>query len=64
MKFDNCWIGMQVSIAADGLVAAATVLHTIENKQVAEALLDVYLGENTITPSTLASVAEGISSLL
>jgi hypothetical protein len=56
---------MQVSIGPDGLVAAvATVSHTIENKQVAEALLDVYLGENTITPSTLASVAEGISSLL
>ncbi|CAM6052077.1 unnamed protein product [Sphagnum compactum] len=55
---------VQVSIAADGLVAAATVSHTIENKQVAEALLDVYLGENTITPSTLASVAEGISALL
>jgi lactate dehydrogenase-like 2-hydroxyacid dehydrogenase len=55
---------MQISIGADGLVAAATVSHTIENKQVAEALLDVYLGENTITPSTLASVAEGISSLL
>jgi len=38
------------------------VAYTIKDANVAEALLDLYLGENTVTPSTLSSVAEAIAA--
>lgn len=52
---------MQVSLSEEGKMPE-DVAYTIDDAHVAEALLDLYLGENTITPSTLASVAEAIAA--
>jgi len=45
-------------------VSLSEVAYTIDNANVIEALLDLYLGENTVTPSTLSSVAEAIAAEL
>jgi len=52
---------VKVSISEDATLPEK-VAYTIEDANVAEALLDLYLGENTITPSTLTSVADGIAA--
>lgn len=52
---------VQVSLSEEAKVPEQ-VAYTIEDANVAEALLDLYLGENTITPSTLSSVAEAIAA--
>jgi hypothetical protein len=39
-----------------------TVAYTINDANVAEALLDLYFGENTVTPSMRLSVADAISA--
>jgi len=52
---------VQVSLSEEAKIPEE-VAYTIDNANVAEALLDMYLGENTITPSTLSSVAEAIAA--
>nr|8DLD_A Chain A, Chalcone-flavonone isomerase family protein [Physcomitrium patens] len=52
---------VKVSLSEEGKMPE-DVAYTIDDAHVAEALLDLYLGENTITPSTLASVAEAIAA--
>jgi chalcone isomerase len=51
---------LQVSLSEEAKIPEA-VAYTIEDANVAEALLDLYLGENTVTPSTLSSVAGAIA---
>ena len=60
-KFSSVNCPLQVSISEDATLPEK-VAYTIEDANVAEALLDLYLGENTITPSTLTSVADGIAA--
>ena len=60
-KFSSVDCPLQVSISEDATLPEK-VAYTIEDANVAEALLDLYLGENTITPSTLTSVADGIAA--
>lgn len=50
---------LQVALSKDENLPE-TVGHTISNANVAEALLDLYFGENTVTPSMILSVAEAI----
>ncbi|XP_024374172.1 chalcone isomerase-like protein 2 [Physcomitrium patens] len=52
---------VKISLSEEGKIPDE-VSYTIEDANVAEALLDLYLGENTITPSTLSSVAEAIAA--
>nr|5WKS_A Chain A, Engineered Chalcone Isomerase ancR1 [unidentified]5WKS_B Chain B, Engineered Chalcone Isomerase ancR1 [unidentified] len=54
---------LQISVSTDGSLPEEAEA-TVENANVAAALLDVFLGENSVSPSTKASVAEGISALL
>nr|5WL6_A Chain A, Engineered Chalcone Isomerase AncR7 [unidentified]5WL6_B Chain B, Engineered Chalcone Isomerase AncR7 [unidentified] len=54
---------LQISVSTDGSLPEEAEA-TIENANVAAALLDVFLGKNSVSPSTKASVAEGISALL
>jgi len=54
---------VKISISADTTLPE-DVSYTIEDANVAEALLDLYLGENTITPTTLSSLAETIAAQL
>jgi len=51
---------VKVSLSEEAKIPEA-VAYTIEDANVAEALLDLYLGENTATPSTLSSVAGAIA---
>jgi hypothetical protein len=53
---------VKVSLSEEAGKIPEEVSYTIEDANVAEALLDLYLGENTITPSTLSSVAEAIAT--
>lgn len=52
---------VQVSLSEEEKIPEK-VSYTIEDANVANALLYLYLGENTITPSTLLSVAEAIAA--
>jgi hypothetical protein len=52
---------VQISLSEEEKIPEE-VAYTIQDANVAEALLDLYLGENTVTPSTLASVAEAIAT--
>nr|5WL4_A Chain A, Engineered Chalcone Isomerase ancR3 [unidentified]5WL4_B Chain B, Engineered Chalcone Isomerase ancR3 [unidentified]5WL4_C Chain C, Engineered Chalcone Isomerase ancR3 [unidentified]5WL4_D Chain D, Engineered Chalcone Isomerase ancR3 [unidentified] len=54
---------LQISFSTDGSLPEEAEA-TVENANVAAALLGVFLGENSVSPSTKASVAEGISALL
>ncbi|KAL1349866.1 hypothetical protein HN51_026355 [Arachis hypogaea] len=51
-----------VSVSSQGLPSAVDA--TMESTNVASALFDVFLGDNPVSPSLKASVAEGLSKVL
>eukprot|EP00249_Psilotum_nudum_P012030 c23541_g1_i2 orf=379-1017(+) len=54
---------LQISVSEDGALPSKAE-HTVENQNVVSGILDVFVGQSSMSPTLLASMAEGIGKFL